>query len=166
MESSFDQLAIFAEVSAAIVGFVAIFLVLVRREDKFPPEDAIRIRVLILVGFIGIFMSLLPITISRVNLAVDDIWIVSSALFVVVLGSTAVYIAAKHFKLPTSARENIPLENLLIAWTCVATAIILLGANVLQMPIFCYSFAYTAALLLVLAVGATNFYTIAIQKLL
>jgi hypothetical protein len=70
MEASFEHLAIFAEVSAGIVGFVSIFLVLVRREGKFPPEHALRVRSLILIGFIGIFMSLLPIVI-RPNAALE-----------------------------------------------------------------------------------------------
>ena len=166
MESSFDQLAVFAEVSAAIVGFVAIFLVLVRREDKFPPEDAIRIRALILVGFTGIFMSLLPIAVSHGNFPADQIWIMSSAVFIVMFGSASASIAMRHFQLPDSARENIPMGNLLIAWTFAGTAGILLVSNVLQVPVFGYSFSYTSALLLVLAAGATNFYTIAIQKLL
>lgn len=166
MEPSFDHLTVFAEVSAAIVGFVAIFLVLVRREEKFPPEDAIRIRALVLIGFSGIFMSLLPIAISRGNFPVDEIWIISSAAFIVLVGSGSVYIAIRHFELPDSARENIPIWNLLIAWTFMGISGVLLGSNVLQVPVFGYSFSYTGALLLVLAAGATNFYTIAIQKLL
>ena len=55
---------------------------------------------------------------------------------------------------------------LLIGWSCTAAAAGLLASNVLQIPIFGYSFSYTASLLLVLAVGGTNFYTIATQKLL
>lgn len=166
MESSFEHLAVFAEVSAAIVGFVAIFLVLIRREDKFPPEDAIRIRALILVGFAGIFMSLLPIAISRGNFPVENVWKSSSASFITVLGLASVYVAAKHFRLPETARANIPLGNLVIAWVCISIAVVLLGLSVLAMPAVSYSFSYTAALLLVMAAGATNFYTIAIQKLL
>ena len=45
MTSSFEHLSVFAEVAAAIIGFVAIFLVLVRGEEKFPAEDAIRRRI-------------------------------------------------------------------------------------------------------------------------
>jgi hypothetical protein len=166
MSSSFDHLTVFAEVSAAIVGFVAIFLVLVRREDKFPPEDAIRIRALILVGFAGIFMSLLPIALSRGNFSIDEVWVISSVVFIVILASASAYVAVKHFQLSDDAREQIPLGNLLIAWTCAGIAGVLLASNVVDAPIFGYSFSYTSALLLILAAGATNFYTIAIQKLL
>lgn len=166
MDSSFEHLSVFAEVAAALVGFIAIFLVLVRREEKFPAEDAIRIRVMVLVGFAGISMSLLPIAIAEINLDNVQVWVISSAAFIVMIGSIAAYTAVRHFQLPDTSRENIPWSNLLIGWSCAAAAAGLLASNVLQMPIFGYSFSYTASLLLVLAVGATNFYIIAIQKLL
>ncbi|MEE4360752.1 MAG: hypothetical protein V2I63_04430 [Pseudomonadales bacterium] len=166
MDSSFEHLSVFAEVAAALVGFVAIFLVLVRREGKFPAEDAIRMRVMVLVGFAGICLSLLPIAIAETSLDHVQVWIISSAAFIVMVGSIAVYTAVRHFQLPDAARENIPWSNLLIGWSCVAAAGGLLVSNLLQAPILGYSFSYTASLLLLLAIGATNFYTIAIQKLL
>jgi hypothetical protein len=43
VNSSIDHLSVFAEVAAAPVGFVAIFLALIRREENIPAEDAIRI---------------------------------------------------------------------------------------------------------------------------
>ena len=111
-------------------------------------------------------MSLLPIAIAETNLDNVQVWVISSAAFIVMIGSIAAYTAVRHFQLPDTARENIAWSNLLIGWSCAAAAAGLLASNVLQMPIFGYSFSYTASLLLVLAVGATNFYIIAIQKLL
>lgn len=166
MDSSFEHLSVFAEVAAALVGFIAIFFVLVRREEKFPAEDAIRIRVMVLVGFAGICMSLLPIAVAEASLGDVQVWVVSSAAFILMIGSIAAYTAVRHFRLPYTARENIPWSNLIIGWSCAAGAAGLLASNVLQTPVLGYSFSYTASLLLVLAVGATNFYTIAIQKLL
>ena len=166
MTSSFEHLGVFAEVAAAIVGFVAIFLVLVQREEKFPAEDAIRIRVMILTAFVGICASLLPIAIAQTNLDEETVWIVSSAIFLLMLGGVASYTALRHFQLSNTARDNIPLMNLIVGWVCAAIATFLLASNFLQVPILGYSFSYTVSLLLVLSVGATNFYTIAIQKLL
>ena len=166
MDSSFAHLSVFAEVAAALVGFVAIFLVLVRREEKFPAEDAIRIRVMVLVGFAVICMSLLPIAIAETSLDNVQVWVISSAAFILLIGSVSAFTAVRHFQLPDTARENIPWSNLLIGWSCAAAAGGLLASNVFHTPIFGYSFSYTASLLLLLAVGATNFYTIAIQKLL
>jgi len=166
MTSSFDHLSVFAEVAAAIVGFVAIFLVLVRGEEKFPAEDAIRIRGLIMSALIGIFASLLPIAIAETNLDEELVWIINSATFLLMLGGLSSYTAVRHFQLSNTARDNIPLTNLIVGWTCAATASLLLASNLLQVPILGYSFSYTLSLLLVLSVGATNFYTIAIQKLL
>jgi hypothetical protein len=122
VDSSFEHLSVFAEVAAARVGFVAIFLVVVQQEEKFPAEDAIRIRVMILVGFAGICLSLLPIAIAETKLDHVQVWIVSSAAFIVMVGSIAVYTAVRHFQLPDAARENIPWSNLLIGWSCVAVA--------------------------------------------
>ena len=166
MTSSFEHLGVFAEVAAAIVGFVAIFLVLVQREEKFPAEDAIRIRVMILTAFIGICASLLPIAIAQTNFNEETVWIVSSAIFMLMLGGVASYTAVRHFQLSNTARDNIPLMNLVVGWICAAIAATLLALNLLQVPILGYSFSYTVSLLLLLSVGATNFYTIAIQKLL
>ena len=166
MTSSFDHLSVFAEVAAAIVGFVAIFLVLVRGNERFPAEDAIRIRVLILAAFIGICASLLPIAVAETNLDEVLVWRISSAVFLLMLGAVSSYTAVRHFQLSNTARDNIPLTNLIIGWTCAVTASLLLASNLLQLPILGYSFSYTLSLLLLLCIGATNFYTIAIQKLL
>lgn len=166
MTAPFEHLSVFAEVAAAIVGFVAIFLVLIRREEKFPAEDALRIRVMILTAFIGICASLLPIAIAQTNLDDEKVWTICSVFFFLMVGGVASYTAVRHFQLSSAARENIPLINLIFGWTCAAIASVLLASNLLQVPILGYSFSYTVSLLLILAVGVANFYTIAIQKLL
>lgn len=166
MNASVEHLAIFAEVSAALVGFVALFLVLVRREERFPPEDGLRIRVMILIGFTGVAMSLLPIVIAQNTFDEATIWRSSSIIFLSISAAQACYVAVRHFQLPISSRMNIPRWNLLLAWGFVMVAMLLLLGNVGSTNLFAPSFAYTAAILLTLGAGATNFFTIAIQKLL
>lgn len=163
MHTSVEHLAIFAEVSAALVGFVALFLVLVRGDERFSPEDALRIRVLILVGFTVIAMALLPIVIAQNNLNEIAIWHSSSSIFLGVLALQAGYVAMRHFQLPISPRMNIPLWNLLIGWSFATISMLLLVGNIVSIDWFTPSFAYTAALLLTLGAGATNFFTIATQ---
>ena len=166
MNASVEHLSIFAEVSAALVGFVALFLVLVRREERFSPEDGLRIRVLILIGFIGVTMSLLPIVIAQNNFDETTTWRLSSIIFLSALVVQACYVAVRHFQLPISSRMNIPGWSLLVAWGFAMVAMLLLLGNVGSLNWFAPSFAYTAAILLILGAGATNFFTIAIQRLL
>lgn len=166
MNSSLEHLGIFAEISTALVGFVAIFLAFVRLEERFSPEDGLRTRVIILSGFTGIFMSLTPIIIAENGLEEDLVWHLSSILFLGVLLLIEVFVAVRHFQLPLDSRRNIPLWNLVLAWSFALAATLLLAINVAPTNWIEASFGYTAAILLVLSAGATNFFTIALQKLL
>ncbi len=166
MNASVEHLGIFAEVSTALVGFVALFLAFVSREERFSPEDGLRTRVLILTGFVGIAMSLIPIIFSENNLDDHVNWRLSSIVFLGTVLVLAGYVAVRHFQLPRESRKNIPLWNLALGWFFALTAILLLSSNVLVANWVEPSFAYTASILLVLGIGATNFFTIAVQKLL
>lgn len=166
MANPFDHLAVLAEVSIGFIGFVAIFLIFARREGRFSPEDAIRIQALFTAGFVGVFMSLLPIVLSNTVFDESLNWRISSIVFLFIVVGILVGIGLQQRRLPKEAQANIPLWNNLIAWGLGFVAMSCLLANALSLELFTPAFLYLVAILFILIGATTNFVAIAIQKLL
>lgn len=57
-----EQLEIIAEISAAFLGFIAIFIALSNEEGRFSPSDRQFVQALVLASALAIFLSLTPST--------------------------------------------------------------------------------------------------------
>ena len=61
---AFDQLDLVAEIAAALIGFVAVFLALSKKDGRFAESDRHFIQALVMVASITIILSLAPRSIS------------------------------------------------------------------------------------------------------
>jgi hypothetical protein len=91
---AFDQLNLVAEISAALIGFIAVFLALSKSDGRFSESDRHFIQALVITSALAIVYALLPRSIS---LFTDDgsIWRTAS-IVAVVLGSAAMFLQAQQ----------------------------------------------------------------------
>ncbi len=164
MRPAFEQLAVTSEVSVAFIGFVAIFLIFARREGKFSPRDSLRIQGMFTAGFMGLFMSLVPIVLS--NAMPDDAstWRLSSAMFVVAFTAVLAGIGWQQFGRRVPA--GIPVWNSLVAWPLALSIPGCLALSALAVGGIDHAFLYLSAIVIALLVAAFNFVALAIEKLL
>ena len=161
-----DELALFAELGAAFAGFIAIFLIFARREGRFSPADSLRIQSIILASFSAVFISLVPLVLHHAGFSGVALWRAASTVALIggLLGGGVV--ARKHFALSPTDRANVGAVHSVITWGLFAIAAILLVSNAFWLVSIPSAWPYLASLVCILGIAATNFVTIAFQRLL
>lgn len=91
---AFDQLSLVAEISAALIGFIAVFLALSKSDGRFPEADRHFIQALVVTSALAIVCALLPRSISLFNDA-GSIWRTAS-ITAVILGSGVMYLQIRQ----------------------------------------------------------------------
>lgn len=84
---AFDQLAVYAEISATFLGFIAVFLIFSDKDGRFRESDKHFVQGLVLVGAYTIILALTPGALSFF-IAGDVLWTFSLG-FAAVLGTTS-----------------------------------------------------------------------------
>lgn len=161
-----DSLSLLAELGAAFAGFIAIFLIFARREGRFTPADSLRIRSIIVASFAAVFLSLVPLILEQAGLSGGDLWRVTSAIAVVGGILAGGLVARKHVSLALEDRADVGALHSVVTWGLFALATILLLSNLFWPYSPPSAWRYMAALTCALGIAATNFVTIAFQRLL
>jgi hypothetical protein len=91
---AFDQLNLVAEISAALIGFIAVFLALSKSDGRFAESDRHFIQALVITSALAIVYALVPRSISLFN-DNESIWRTASIL-AVILGSAAMVVQARQ----------------------------------------------------------------------
>ena len=91
---AFDQLNLVAEIAAALIGFIAVFLALSKSDGRFSESDRHFIQALVITSALAIVYALLPRSLS---LFIDDgsYWRAAS-IVAVILGSAAMFLQARQ----------------------------------------------------------------------
>ncbi len=161
-----DELALFAELGAAFAGFIAIFLIFARREGRFSPADSLRIRSIILASFNAVFISLVALVLHHAGFSGVALW--RAASMVAFIGGLLAggVVARTHVALSPRDRANVGAVHSVITWGLFAIAAILLVSNAFWLVSIPSAWPYLASLVCILGIAATNFVTIAFQRLL
>ena len=85
---AFDQLNLVAEVAAALLGFIAVFLALSRADGRFSQSDRHFIQALVLTSAIAIILAMAPRSISL--FVADELVWHSASILAISLGAMAV----------------------------------------------------------------------------
>ena len=115
----FEHLSLVAEIAAALLGFIAVFLALSNEDGRFAESDRHFIQALVLSATLAIVLSIAPGAISQF-MSVDAIWL-PLALLALLLGSLAVFLQAR-LQLQMS-RDEAAQRNMLwhvVAWLLAA----------------------------------------------
>ena len=94
MLDAFDQLDLVAEISATLLGFIAVFLALSKGDGRFSASDRHFIQALVLSSVLAIVLALAPRSISLFIVG-DAIWDIS-LIVGIVLGSLTMFLMAWH----------------------------------------------------------------------
>ena len=121
---SLDQLDLVAEIAVALLGFVAIFLALSKRDGRFAESDRHFIQAMVMSSAIAIVLAIAP---RSMNLFCQDasVWKVSTIL-ALVLGSLAIFLQARQ-QLQMSRDEAAQIHWVwhIVAWVLGGLAAIL-----------------------------------------
>lgn len=164
--SATGELALFAELGAAFAGFIAIFLIFARREGRFSAADSLRIRSIILASFSAVFLSLVPLVLHHAGISDVALWRVASMVAIVGGLMAGGVVARKHFALSQEDRADVGMIHSVITWGLFAIAAILLVSNAFRLVSPAAAWPYLASLVCILGIAASNFVTIAFQRLL
>jgi len=112
---AFDQLNLVAEISAALIGFIAVFIALSKSDGRFAESDRHFIQALVMTSALAIVYALVPRSISLFNYD-GSIWHVAS-IVAVVLGSVVMSLQVRQ-QLHMSRGEAAKIHWLwhLVAW--------------------------------------------------
>jgi hypothetical protein len=161
-----DELALLAELGAAFAGFIAIFLIFARREGRFSPADSLRVRSIILASFSAVFLSLVPLVLHHAGFSDVALWRVASSVALIAGLLAGGVVARKQFALSPADRAEIGAIHSAITWGLFAIAALLLVSNVFWIISPPSAWPFLASLVCILGIAASNFVTIAFQRLL
>lgn len=164
--SATDELVLFAELGVAFAGFIAIFLIFARREGRFSPTDSLRIRSIILASFSAVFFSLVPLILHHAGLSSVAVWRGASALALICGLVEGGVIGRQHLALSPTQRADVGTLHSVITWSLFAVAAALLAWNAFGPGSSPSAWPYLLSLFCMLGIAATNFVTIAFQRLL
>jgi len=161
-----QELSLFASLGAAFAGFIAIFLIFARREGRFSPADSLRIRSIILASFSAVFFSLVPLVLRVAGLSGAALWRAAStvALMAGLLEGGAVL--RRQLALSPEERADVGTVHSVVTWGLFVAAALLLASNASGLVARPSAWPYLAFLLCTLGIAASNFVTIAFQRLL
>lgn len=153
----------FSQLGLVFAGFISIFLVFAKRDGRFSPADALRVRSIIYASFMVVLGALAPIVLSAYDISGEMAWRAGAAIFIGVGVISTIDAARRHLAMTRDDRAEVGIAHSVVSWglNIVLTAVMVgivfgLGgaAN------------YILSLTLLLAIAASNFITIALQRLL
>jgi len=115
----FSHLAIIAQVSATLMGFIAVFIILSNKEGRFSQSDRHFILAMVLAASYAFILALLPGTMSYYVTGTDLWWNALIVALVVGLGS-AIYQAHEQFTMKKEEAQKIHWAWHVIAWGLAA----------------------------------------------
>ena len=112
---AFDQLNLVAEISAALLGFIAVFLALSRADGRFAESDRHFIQALVLSAALSIVFAITPRSLT-LFVADSSAWYAATIL-AIILGSLAMFLQAR-LQLRMSHEEAVQIHWLwhVLAW--------------------------------------------------
>jgi hypothetical protein len=111
----FEQLGLIAEIAAAFLGFIAIFLALSKADGRFAESDRHFIQALVVTATLTIVLALSPRAISL--FATDAMTWFSATILAITLGSLAMFVQARQqFRMSRDEAVQIHWVWHLVAW--------------------------------------------------
>ena len=155
-----------AEVAVAFAGFIGIFLVLATRDGRFPPRDALSIRIIVVCSVAPVFYSAVPLVLHSLGVSGATLWRISSGLTGLAGVAIAAHLARKSRALAVA--ERLPPTSLivLVGWGLGALSILCLAANALGWPWAPSGGLHLLAVWSVVAVAGTNFVVLIFSRVL
>ena len=122
---AFDQLDLVAEISATLLGFIAVFLVLSKEDGRFSGSDRHFVQSLVMTAAFAIVVALAPRAFRQ--FLVEAMAWQSATILAIVLGVLSMYLQARHQQ-EMSPDESSRIHWLwhLVAWGLASSCAVLL----------------------------------------
>ena len=155
-----------AEVAVAFAGFIGVFLVLARRDGRFPADDSLTIRVIVAGSVGAVFYSALPLVLHALGVSGASLWRISSATTGLISAAVTAYMIPHLRAIPLAERyPSISLRNL-VPWVLAALMFICHLGNVLAWPWAPSGGVYLLAVWSTVAIAGTSFIVLIFRKVL
>ena len=124
--AEFDQLDLVAEIAAALLGFIAIFLALSKSDGRFSESDRHFIQALVMTAALAIVLAIAPRALSLFTTGVS-VWYAPSILAIILGSLFAILQARQQLRMSSDEAATINWSWHLVAWL-LATVIAALFA--------------------------------------
>ena len=161
-----EELRLFSEIGVGLVGLIAIFLVLLGRDNRFSPAESFHMRSLLGLAASVVSFALLPLILQ---LYIDDeqaVWRTASGITLGLALPVGAGMALLQRSLPSGERWGLGFTITLVLWALVTLGMALCVANVAGLAGGPSAAHHIAALGVMVIAALTNFLTVAFRKLL
>ena len=147
----FDQLGLIAQVSATLLGFIAVFIVLSNRDGRFAESDRHFVQALVCSAAYAFFLALIPGTLSFF-MAEGFIWMTSLVVAFLVGSASAIIELRAQLRMSEAEAKKIHWGWHFVAWGLgvIIIAQICLGLFGLASPVAMYIGVVTVSVVLAL----------------
>ena len=159
------ELALLAELGVGFAGFVAIFLIFARREERFNAADSLRVRNIIMSSFHTVFGSLAPLAIRLYGISDSRLWFVSSILSLAFGLLTTLHAIRVAAAMSSADRAEIGPLFLAVAFGLGGAFFVALGVNAMGILGEPAAALYVTSLVCLLGLATSNFVSIAFRRL-
>ena len=151
-----------SQLGATFAGFVAIFLIFIRKDGRFPAAEALRIRALIYTSLLVVVTGVAPVGMAFV-VGSDDVWQVS-ALIALGFGLLSIaHIMRRHAAMTKEERREIVVLHATVTYGLAMAAAAIVAA--LGFGWIAGSGWYVVAVMLTLLNVIVTFITLAFKNL-
>ncbi len=158
----FSFLETTTEVSVAVTGFLALFLVLARRDGSFEPFVALGIRVVLLSSVASLLYAATPLLLAGLGLEGERLWRIAAV--VPLLSGVVLTVAVRRISRRLPGFQ--PPTYVQVARLMNGAAILLFVFNLLGWPWSPYAGVHLLGVWLVLGLSAVNFVGLVLQRVL
>jgi energy-converting hydrogenase Eha subunit C len=154
MMNPFDLLVTFAELAVSYIGFASIVAAIQTLGGRtWEPLDKLLFRGLIEGSIVGVFLSMIPVTLSAAGVQPEPIWIISSLLALVVSVSAPILRRRNN-------QQFIGRQPRVGQFVMLPLALSSIGLTVANLAVWRGPSAYVFVMLIWVAIVSANFLTL------
>ena len=147
---SFDQLGLLAEISATLLGFVAVFIVLSRGDGRFAESDRHFIQALVQSSVFAVLLALIPRALSLYGFDVS-VWKIATIVAIIVGSGIMVLMARAQMSMSREEASKIHWGWHVSSWGMGFAAAGLLFLGLVQSAYAAAFYVSAASIMVVLA---------------
>ncbi len=162
-----DELSLIAELGVAFAGFLSIFLVFASRDGRFSRADSLAVLNIVASGFGAAFSALVPIVLHHLGVQPQLLWRLAAGIALCSAVPVSFYVLRRERRTRTegTAEALHPIARIVgLSFSLLNFAIF--SALVLGVVGSMAPGIYILALVVGLALGAANFISLALNRLL
>ena len=162
-----DELSLIAELGVAFAGFLSIFLVFASRDGRFSRADSLAVLNIVASGFGAAFSALVPIVLHHLGVQPQLLWRLSAGIALCSAVPVGFYLVRRDRALRAEeGAEAMPLVSRVVGLSLGLLNLAIFSLLALGVLDAIAPGIYLLALVVALVIGAWNFLSLALARLL